>query len=166
MVMVKEHQPHRGDLVQVGEFEVLAGGVYYLQPADLSGVDLLVPLTRETPFPLDGYRTTPIYLRDFGGVPDSWELVLKQNVIGNLRRGKRLLAFCGAGHGRTGTFLASLIALLESEKETPDPIAAVRQRYCMEAVETVSQGEAVFALREQPLPSKYRLTLILDNPRH
>jgi protein-tyrosine phosphatase len=69
-----------------------------------------------------------------------------------------------AGHGRTGTFLASLIALLEDDHTTPDPIAAVRERHCEQAVESVAQGEAIFALRGQPLPRKYRRTLWAPRP--
>ncbi len=51
--------------------------------------------------------------------------------------------------------LGSLIALLESAEETPDPIEAVRTRHCHHAVETLAQAEGIFALRGQELPQKY-----------
>ena len=53
-------------------------------------------------------------------------------------------------------FLASLFALLESEEETPDPIAAARKRHCRRAVESIKQADAIFALRGAKwAPAKY-----------
>jgi protein-tyrosine phosphatase len=95
-------------------------------------------------------------LQDFGGVPDNWKEFLTEKVIPLLKEEKTILAFCIGSHGRTGCFLASLIALIENETETPDPIEAVRKRHCQRAVETLAQAKAVFALRDQPLPKKYQ----------
>lgn len=72
--------------------------------------------------------------------------------------GKRVLVFCMGGHGRTGTVLAALKAMLEPDTE--DPIADVREAYCQKAVETDLQAEAVFALRGQHVPEKYEGKLI------
>jgi hypothetical protein len=120
-------------------------------------MDVIVPLT-EGPMPFGFGKRYEVFaapLRDFGGVPRSWRRFLEQ-VIEELEQGKNLLAFCGAGHGRTGTFLASLIALLESADETPDPIAAVRERYCDLAVETLAQAEGIFNLRHETVPGQYQ----------
>ena len=65
------------------------------------------------------------------------------------------MVYCMGSHGRTGTFIASLIALLESKEQTPDPIAAVRERHCSKSVETIGQARAIFALRGEKLPKKY-----------
>lgn len=117
---------------------------------------ILVPLTM--PRLVLGSEQNVIWclLEDFGGVPDDWEQFLSSVIIPELQSGHHLLAFCAGGHGRTGTFLASLVALLEDEEETPDPIAAVRSRHCFHAVETTAQAEAVFALRNKELPVQYR----------
>jgi hypothetical protein len=75
-------------------------------------------------------------------------------VIPLLAESKKLLGFCMASQGRTGTWLASLVAILEPD--TADPIAAIRQRHCQHAVETLAQAKAIFALRGEELPAKYR----------
>ncbi len=149
---------HRGQSVKVGPYSVLAGGTRYLQPADFEGVDVVVPLTNDLGCLAFGgrYEVMPALLRDFGGVPADWGLFLELRIIPELEAGRKLLAYCVGSHGRTGTFLASLIALLESAEETPDPIAAVRERHCSHAVETLAQAEAIFALRGQALPAQYR----------
>jgi protein-tyrosine phosphatase len=103
-----------------------------------------LPLCQDTPGP----KIILWYpLQDFGGAPEDWRQYLETEVIPLLRTGKKLAVFCYAGHGRTGMLLASLIALLEDQMETPDPIAALRERYCHEAVETTAQEAAVYALR-------------------
>ncbi len=148
---------HRGEEVRVGDYTILAGGTQYLQPADLRKADLLIPLTGDRPIPFEfgkRYQVLAAILPDYGGVDPYWKELLEV-VIDELKRGTKILAFCVGSHGRTGTLLASLIALLESDEETPDPIAAARERHCERAVETRAQAQAVFALRGQPLPSYY-----------
>ena len=123
------------------------------KPADST---ILVPLTMPR-FDLGSeHKIIWSVLEDFGGVPDDWEVFLSSVIIPELQSGHHLLAFCAGGHGRTGTFLASLVALLEDPEETPDPIAAVRERHCSHAVETTAQAEAIFALRNMELPVRYR----------
>jgi hypothetical protein len=167
--------PYRGHAVSVGPYTVFAGGTMYLEPGDLSLVDVLVPLTGVAEYefgttytvtseqqpsgitalePGRSYTMLVGRLPDFGGVPDNWEWFLRSRVIPLLADGKRLLGFCMASQGRTGTWLASLVAVLEPD--TADPIAAIRQRHCQHAVETLAQAKAIFALRGQDLPEKYR----------
>lgn len=167
--------PYRGHAVSVGPYTVFAGGTIYLQSSDLNLADVLVPLTGVAEYefgatytvtsarqpsgitalePGRSYTMLVGRLPDFGGVPDKWEWFLRSRVIPLLADGKKLLGFCMASQGRTGTWLASLVAILEPDM--PDPIAAIRQRHCQHAVETLAQAKAIFALRGQDLPEKYR----------
>lgn len=153
---------HRPRPVQVGEHIIYAGAGGDFFSGDLNDMDVLVPLA-QVGIPLEFGQTCRIIsaqLEDFGGVPSGWKKFLGKVIIPELVDDKRLLAFCGSGHGRTGTLLASLVALLEDPAQTPDPIAAVRERYCEYAVDTVSQGEAIFALRGKLLPDKYETLLL------
>lgn len=153
------HAPHNGArAVLAGPYEIFAGGTMDMRKAeDFQRPDtILVPLTSLN-LPFGGkYEVISAVLVDYGGVPDNWGYFLESVIIPELQLGRRLLAFCAGSHGRTGTFLASLIALLESSEETPDPIAAVRDRHCRCAVETLAQAEAIFALRKTELPVRYR----------
>lgn len=150
----KAHAPHTGQLVRVGRYTILAGGMQDLRwnVEQVSGVDLLVPLVEE--FHPCGIDMLPCPMRDFGGVPEGWADSL-QEVIRELEAGKKILAFCVGSHGRTGTLLASLIALLEPQSRTPDPIRAVRRRHCVRAVETFEQAKGIFSLRGEPVLSIY-----------
>jgi len=134
----------------------------YLRPSDYKGMDLLLVLNGQVPDQRDRGQCAikELPLRDYGGVPDDWREQLETRVIPQLMAGEKILAFCSASHGRTGTFLASLIALLESEDKTPDPIKAVRERHCKHAVETTAQAEAIFALRGQEVPEVYWGTFV------
>lgn len=155
---MKPHQPHRGEPVVVGPYTIyLTGTMYGIDAQVLSVADLIVPLTEHVPslpYTPDQEVLTCCHLPDFGGVPDNWGEILKTQIIPQLEAGRRILAFCAGSHGRTGTFLASLIALLEPT--TRDPIAAARKRHCEQAVETRAQAQGIFALRGKPLPKKYQ----------
>jgi protein-tyrosine phosphatase len=70
--------------------------------------------------------------------------------------------FCTASHGRTGTVIAGLIAMLEPE--TDDPIEAVRKRHCGQAVETREQALWVRNLHEQELAK--RITEVMADADH
>ncbi len=160
---MRVHRDHRGRGVKVGDFKVLAGGTMYMKPTDLDGVDSLVCLREEIPPEFESWLNLDekhgiihFPLPDYGGVPDNWEEFLREQIIPLLESGKKVLAFCAGSHGRTGTFLGSLIAILETPEKTPDPIAAVRQRHCMYAVETWAQAKVIFDLRRQELPSEYK----------
>ncbi len=145
---------HTGQPVAVGQFTILAGGTRYLQPQDLAKADFIVPLEPRIPAAI-GQRVSILACpwQDFGPPPPGFEHFLRNTVIPELEAGKKILVYCIGSHGRTGTFLASLVALLEPE--TLDPIAAVRTRHCHHAVETRQQAEFVFTLRGQKLPSQY-----------
>lgn len=152
------HEP-----VAVGPYEVLAGGTMYRDFFgwfDQPGEVVFVPLTDRMNKPFfEGSEVVPLYLEDFGGVPGNWRELLEEQIIPRLSGDLPLLAFCAGSHGRTGTFLASLIALLETPEETPDPIAAARERHCPMAVETKAQARAIFALRGQATPQQYLKSL-------
>ena len=145
------HREHRGDPVQVGSYEVLAGGLmHFSHGEDLPAADLVVLLTEGTYGVEKWYRergTKVIHypVVDYA-VPqeESW-IELLQEIIQELRGGSRVQIFCGGGHGRTGMVLSSLVALLEPEVE--DPVQTVRERYCPQAVETAEQAAFVRSLR-------------------
>lgn len=152
----KPHPKHHGDKpIKVGKFEVYAGAMRDLTADDMDNFDVIVPLTQDIPNMTFGhpYRILAAPLVDYGGVPETWEIFLKELVIPLLEGGHKMLAYCFGSHGRTGCFLASLISILEPETE--DPIAAARERHCKKAVESKAQANAVFALRGQELPKKY-----------
>jgi hypothetical protein len=56
-------------------------------------------------------------------------------VIRQLQEGKKIHVGCIGGHGRTGTFLAALVATLGEA----DAITYVREHYCKKAVEASAQ---------------------------
>ncbi len=152
--MPRSHQPHVGARVSVGKYTLHAGGSQDLAgtPGIFREVDIIVPLNGKLPTDFEG-EVLSIVLQDFGGVPHDWEQMLREQVVPRLEAGKKVLVYCTAGHGRTGTFLASLIALLEPDVE--DPIATVRARHCEHAVESRAQAEAIFALLDLPTPELY-----------
>ncbi len=141
--------------VQVGKHNIFPGGSHYMRVASLfSGFDLIVPLDV-------GYQEVipytslviPGLITDFQPPSAGYEWFLKDTIIPELQRDGKVLVFCLGGHGRTGTVLAGLIALLEPDVD--DPVAEVRNRYCDRAVETREQAEWIFALKGQGLPSAY-----------
>lgn len=69
------------------------------------------------------------------GKPKEFKKMI-QWVIEQLDAGKRIHVGCIGGHGRTGTFLAALVARMKID---PDPIAWVRKHHCQKAVESESQ---------------------------
>lgn len=156
---------HGQQEIRVGPFVVRAGGTSYFRTGDFGPADLIIPLTiGALPFEFGmRYDVLAAPMQDYGGVPEYWKEFLER-VIEELADGRKILAFCVGSHGRTGTFLASLIALLEDELETPDPIKAARERHCGKAVETFAQAEAIFALRGAPLPEQYRVEFTVQNP--
>lgn len=156
--LYSNHPEHNGKPVKVGPYEVLAGGTRDLVPHDFEKADILIPLLDYWSAKLafgKHYEILAAPMVDMGGVPDNWEQFLKGEVIPLIESGRKVMSFCMGSHGRTGCFLGSLISILESEEETPDPIAAVRNRHCEKSVETKEQAEAIFALRGQQLPHKY-----------
>lgn len=154
---------HRGQAVMVGRFTLYAAGAMRLIQSDIDSIapDVVIDLAAHRRFnpSLTFLPTTQLvvnHLEDFGGVPDDWHMFI-DSAIRHLDERRTMLAFCRGGHGRTGCFLSSLVAILEPDVE--DPIEAIRERYCQGAVESLAQACAVFALRNQPLPVKYRSLL-------
>lgn len=150
---------HRGEKsVKVGEYELFPAALVDLRLKDIRHVDVLINLSMIRPRVLRAPALERInYIEypmlDFAGVPPDWEDFLQNTALPLLKEDKRLMPFCHGGHGRTGTFIASMIALLEPDNN--DPIAAARSRYCKFAVETLWQGHAIFALTQTPLPTRY-----------
>lgn len=143
-----------GKEVAVGEYTLLAGSAD-LDANLLKDVQLVISLRGR---PADDWPSNRPFMTfpvpDFG-VPDQddWEAWLEGVVLPILAKGTRLAVHCWAGIGRTGMFVASLIALCELHIN--DPVAETRRRYRLDAVETFSQVELVFALRGQQPPDKY-----------
>ncbi len=153
------HCDHHGAApVEVGPYQIYLGGAYNFRPGDIEGFDLLIPLASNAVVPFrfgNRYSILAAPLIDFGGVPPRWRDFLEV-VIKELQQGKKILAYCLASHGRSGLLAASLIALLEAKDETPDPIEAIRKRHCSHAVESYAQAEAIFSLRNDPVPALYQ----------
>lgn len=145
---------HRGQQgVKVGDYEIFPAGNLYLRPEDLQGFDLIVPLTEgTTKHDLDLYEGLGRKVKrfpwpDYQPPPDGLVRFLRRNVIPALKKGKKVMVHCAGGHGRTGSFLAVLIAL--TEPEIDNPVAEVRSRYCYRAVETDEQERAIARIKEE-----------------
>jgi hypothetical protein len=168
------HMPHRGETpVRVGRYTVFLGGTMHFQPGDADRFDVLIPLT-ETGLPFGEmvevdaesriprlpplapgrkYQVLPLPIIDFQPLPANFPEVLAEKVVPLLVQGKRVVAFCAGSHGRTGTFLAQLIAILE--RRVKDPIRVARARHCRHAVETADQARSVFAIKGTEVPGHY-----------
>lgn len=135
-------------VVPIGPYRVLASGVRMPREV-LHQADVVVSLVREAPtgWTNDTQRIV-FFVPDFG-VPDfeEWKTWLTVVILPMLASNKCLAVHCTAGIGRTGMFLASLIALIEPE--VVDPVKEVRKRYLPRAVETRAQAGLVFALHKR-----------------
>jgi hypothetical protein len=153
--------PHPLTKVKVGSRFVFIGAADDIIAQDIvaARISLYVPLSKKHVRVPPGVPIRPAELPDFGGVPANWGQIIDE-LVAELQRGTHLMFHCVAGHGRTGTMLASLICVMEPD--TKDPIAAARQRYCSHAVETTAQAEGIFALRNAELPARYRGTFSGD----
>lgn len=81
---------------------------------------------------------------DGRGLPQPTLKWLIRAILDEMEKDKLVELGCGGGHGRTGTILACL--LIEAEGLDPkDAINAVRERYCDEAVESLSQVTTIYA---------------------
>lgn len=150
-----DHPEHNAQPVKIGPYTIFAGGTRDITAKGTTKADILVPLLSSMPQLYIGrkYEVISCPMTDMGGVPSCWKEFLEEDIIPVLESGKSILVFCLGGHGRTGTFLASLIALLEPEIK--DPIAEIRERYCDRAVESMEQIRAIFALKGEEPPKKY-----------
>jgi protein-tyrosine phosphatase len=138
--------------VSIGQYTIYAGGGMYLTQNHKEGFDLLVDLRdekipREINFGTvaDNYLYLPIV--DYQTVSEGCEAAFRWHLLDvylRIRKGERVLVYCAGGHGRTGLFLASLLALVEPEIK--DPVAELRRRYCSRAVETPEQEAQVASM--------------------
>lgn len=80
--------------------------------------------------------------RDMGTLPAQEIDTLVEICIKKMRQGKILDIACQAGHGRTGSLLACIIAQVE-HVSGDEAIRQVRSRYCSHAVEHTSQESMV-----------------------
>ena len=143
------------DPIMIGGFPVWLGKGYEIKQEVLLQADFICPLNGDLPRKGKFGHWMMILgceLPDRGGVPPNWKQFIEY-VAKLIRSGKKCVAYCTGSHGRTGTFAASLIAVMEPE--TADPIAAVRERHCEKAVESLAQAKAIFELRDQELPEDY-----------
>lgn len=163
---MRSHQDHRGELIRVGPYEIGAAGTFYAVRKDFKRADLLIPLIDPIPRGLMPRkpRKLPMPMEDVGGMPYGWRNFLEEAVVPELDKGTRIIAFCKGGHGRTGAFLASPVALLEPE--VVDPVLAIRESYCQSAIESTAQVIGVFALRGEALPPQYdpHQPIVLPDP--
>lgn len=86
--------------------------------------------------PWEGRFIVRFPIRD-GDVPSTDKLKKLVDWIGEeLAKGKKFHIGCFAGHGRTGTVLAAIVAKVDGEK---DAIRWLRENYCKKAVESKKQ---------------------------
>ncbi len=147
---------HEATPVKVGAYTVWAASEQKITSDALKEIDFVVSLNGN--FPGGSYlRPMSImdcYMQDFSAPKqETWKLIVDY-LAKQISEGSKILTFCTGGHGRTGTLVASLIAKLEPECE--DPIAAVRERYCEKAVESLQQLKAIYEIAGKPLPEKYQ----------
>lgn len=81
---------------------------------------------------------------DGRGLPQATLHWVVRTILDEMEKGKMIELGCGGGHGRSGAILACL--LIEAEGLDPkDAINEVRKRYCVEAVESISQVTSIYA---------------------
>jgi len=139
--------------VKIGKHTIWAGGGMYIQPEELERFDCQIDLRAEKAGGVSfGTITGPVLhlpIKDYNIVADTdwttWSIALNRTYQMMFDQNK-VIVYCAGGHGRTGLFLASLLALTEPNCE--EPVEEIRKRYCYHAVETPAQYEQVmrFAL--------------------
>lgn len=142
--------------VQVGRYSIFPGGSHHMRSiSHFWGFDLIVPLDKSyrEVIPRSSIPVIPGIIEDFQPPSAGYKMFLQDTIIPELQGDGKVLVFCLGGHGRTGTVLAGLVALLEPD--VVDPVDEIRNRYCDRAVETREQAEWIFALRGQDLPDCY-----------
>jgi protein-tyrosine phosphatase len=115
-----------------------------LRKQDFSNLDVVLRLTADHEHPWiypDAVEVIEFPVRDFQVPGEGWAELIDE-VIRRIESGQRVLVHCMGGHGRTGLFLASIIAKLEPELD--DPVAVMRERYCIKAIETGEQEAYIF----------------------
>jgi len=91
---------------------------------------------------LRAYPALVVDWADVGVVKVNWLRELVEICLCKMRQGKRIDIGCAAGHGRTGTLLACLIAKKE-HLSAVRAMSEVYSRYCHHAIETRAQEDLV-----------------------
>jgi len=142
-----------------GEVSIWLASEGKISTDDIVKFDLFVTLNGNLPRTCfgDGLLVYDCTLPDFGMLEDINLWCKFMNFfLEEARKGKKILAYCTGGHGRTGTFGASMIATAEGAGNPDlDPVKEIRTRYCTEAVESYKQISAVFKILGKPVPEKY-----------
>lgn len=143
---------------KVGEWEVLASGYFSRPEGDVDPPGAGVYLDEDWLSPHGGMSVSPgtqwkriakwypaIYAiwRDGSTFPISNVELMIEFVVEHLEAGRSVEIGCQGGHGRTGTFIACLIASVEG-LGAYDSIEAVRERHCKDCVETNAQVDLVY----------------------
>ena len=89
---------------------------------------------------------------DYGAVSQSYYKLLVGTVVDALREGKTVEVACAAGHGRTGTLVAGVMAVVEQLK-AKDALKELRARYCFSAVESHKQEVMLYELLGEKPPA-------------
>ena len=100
--------------IMIGGYPVWFGANKDISAKTIQEMDYICSLSGYMPTAYFGAFVTFINcpLTDMGGVPDFWDSFIG-DVVKEIKAGKKILAYCVGGHGRTGTFGASLISVLE-----------------------------------------------------
>lgn len=126
--------------LKVGDFEVFGGSCIdpIVKDADIYiGFDSGMRLTNAS-YPWNASKVEVLFYIADGTAPTQADEFKKMVVWAaeQITLGKKVHAGCIGGHGRTGTFLAALVAYMTGNE---DAITYVRENYCKKAVESTSQ---------------------------
>lgn len=110
----------------------------------MAGVGVDVPLVPLWPF-------ITVLWTDFGVLSQAYYKVLVDTAVAALSEGKTVEVACAAGHGRTGTLVAGILATVE-KLGAKDTLVALRARYCVNAVETHKQEVMLYELLDEAPP--------------
>jgi protein-tyrosine phosphatase len=141
---------HIRDPVKVGDYTVLVSGYHEntcAPPVPDFGIYLSTAWEKlQTP-----YQAVVIDWPDFGVLEMRNLQKLVRFAQNKIDAGGILEVACFGGHGRTGTFVACLIARYE-KLEGDEAIVALRQRFCPQGIETEEQEELVRRFAREPIP--------------
>ncbi len=153
--------------IAVGDRQITPISLVSTSTVLMSGADILILLAPEhAPTLYDGgwagtMMAIPVEDYNILPSPDTFDHLLRR--VYALCKDYNVMIGCAGGHGRTGYFIAAMIALMEPD--TLDPIKAVRERVgCLEMIETLTQAEAVFGLTAGALPEDYYAEFALSDP--